>query len=201
MLGSIYIVLVWQYVNRSWFYEFSGTLSLRGLELRLRLALLVFMSLLAGSLMANNPQIYGFVEKVTLVSANLTLSAKLDTGAKSASLNATKITEIDIKGVPYLRFTVPTKEGDYIFEAEYVGKVKIKVRANEAKYSLLKKSALHRPVVLLNMQLGDKVRAIQVNLTSRKRFLYPLLLGRDAIMDFNGAVDPGSTFTVKPKSR
>ncbi len=179
----------------------SRTYSPQGLELRLRSALLVFMSLLAGSLMANNPQIYGFVEKVTLVNANLTLSAKLDTGAKSASLNATKITEIDIKGIPYLRFTVPTKTGDYLFEAEYVGKVKIKVRANEARHGLFKTSALKRPVVLLNMQLGDKVRAIRVNLTNRKRFLYPLLLGRDAIIDFNGAVDPGSTFTVKSKSK
>lgn len=164
-------------------------------------ALSLFTFLLAGPLMAKSEtQIYGFVEKATLPDKNLTLSAKLDTGAKSASLNATKITPIEIKGVPYLRFTVPTKEGDTIFECEYIGKVKIKVRANEANPGLLKAAPIKRPVVLLNIQLGDKVRTIHVNLTNRKRFLYPLLLGRDAIIDFNGAVDPALTFTLKNKS-
>lgn len=163
--------------------------------------LFIFMSLLTGPLMATNEaQIYGYVEKATLVDKNLTLSAKLDTGAKSASLHATNITEIEIKGVPYLRFTVPTKEGSFVFECEYLGKVKIKVRAGEHGSGLLKTAPIKRPVVLLNLQLGDKTRTIRVNLTNRKRFLYPLLLGRDAIIDFNGAVNPALTFTVKSKS-
>ena len=164
-------------------------------------ALFIFTSLLTGPLMAKSEaQIYGYVEKATLVDKNLTLSAKLDTGAKSASLNATNITEIEVKGVPYLRFTVPTKEGDTIFECEYIGKVKIKVRASETNPGLLKSTPIKRPVVLVKVKLGDKVRSIQVNLTNRKRFLYPLLLGRDAIIDFNGAVNPALTFTVKSKS-
>jgi len=96
-------------------------------------ALFIFMSLMTGPIMATNTtQIFGYVEKVTFPDKNLTLSAKLDTGAKSASLNATNITEINVKGVPYLRFTVPTKEGDYVFECEYKGRVKIKVRAGES---------------------------------------------------------------------
>jgi hypothetical protein len=164
-------------------------------------ALFIVTLLLTGPLMAKSEtQIYGYVEKATLLDKNLTLSAKLDTGAKSASLNATNITEIQVKGVPYLRFTVPTKDGDYIFECEYIGKVKIKVRTNEANPGLLKSTPMRRPVVLLNIKLGDKVRAIQVNLTNRKHFIYPLLLGRDAIIDFNGAVDPALTFTVKSVS-
>lgn len=165
------------------------------------LALFVCTSLWVGPLMAKNiPQIYGYVEKTTLVDNNLTLSAKLDTGAKSASLHAIHVTEIRIKEVPYLRFTVPTKNGDYLFECQYIGKVNIKVRANEANPEMQKATPIKRPVVLMNIKLGDKVRAIQVNLTNRKRFLYPLLLGRDAIIAFNGAVNPALTFTVKPKS-
>jgi hypothetical protein len=164
-------------------------------------ALFIVISLLTGPLMAKSEtQIYGYVEKATLVDKNLTLSAKLDTGAKSASLNAIDITEIEVKGVPYLRFTVPTKTENYVFEGEYIGKVKIKVRASEANPGLLKSTPMKRPVVLLHIKLGDKVRAIQVNLTNRKRFIYPLLLGRDAIIDFNGAVDPALTFTVKSES-
>lgn len=168
--------------------------------MRTKFALFIFMSLLTGPIMAKSKaQIYGYIEKATLVDKELTLSAKLDTGAKSASLHAVDITEIQVKGVPYLRFTVPTKQGDHVFECEYIGKVKIKVRANESNPGAAKAAPIKRPVVLINMQLGDKVRAIQINLTNRKRFLYPLLLGRDAIIDFNGVVDPAQAFTLNPR--
>ena len=164
-------------------------------------ALFILTSLLAGPLMAKNEaQIYGYVEKATLVDQSLTLSAKLDTGAKSASLNATNITEIEVNGAPYLRFKVPTKDKDYVFECPYIGKVKIKVRANEASPGAQASSPIRRPVVMLTLQLGDKIRTVRVNLTNRKRFIYPLLLGRDAIIAFNGAVDPALTFTLRSKS-
>ena len=165
------------------------------------LALFILMSLMTGTLMAKEePQIYGYVEKISFPEKNLTLSAKLDTGAKSASLNAVNITEMTKNGVPYLHFTVPTKNGDYQFEAEYKGRVKIKVREGEHGSEILAHKPIKRPVVLLSVQLGDKVRTIKVNLTNRKRFLYPLLLGRDAIIAFNGAVDPALTFTIKTQS-
>lgn len=158
------------------------------------------LSFLTGQVMADNEKIvYGYVEKVTLLGKNLTLSAKLDTGAKSASLNALDIQELDIKGIPYLRFIVPAKMGDVTFECEYIGKVRIKARSGEAA-SPKKPGVLHRPIVLMHLQLGDKVRAIQVNLTNRKQFNYSLLLGRDAIKDFNGIIDPALSFTLKTKS-
>ena len=48
-----------------------------------RFLFILSWSLLAGLAMANNEKIvYGYIEKATLVSNNLTLSAKLDTGAK-----------------------------------------------------------------------------------------------------------------------
>lgn len=169
--------------------------------MRLLWAFFVFTSLWVDPLMAKNgAHIFGFVEKATLVDKELTLSAKLDTGAKSASLSAINITELDVDGVPYLRFTVPAKDKNYIFECRYIGKVKIKVRANETNPGAIASTPIKRPVVLLNVQLGDQVKAIRVNLTNRKRFIYPLLLGRDAIIAFNGAVDPALTFTLKSKS-
>ncbi len=165
--------------------------------MRTTLVFFAFM-LMMGPLMAKNDiKIYGYVEKATLLDKNLSLSAKLDTGAKSSSLNATNITPITKQGIPYIRFTVPTKDGrSYIFEAEYIGKVKIKVRSQEHSEEA-PAEPIRRPVVLLNIQLGNRVRAVQVNLTNRKRFLYPLLLGRDAIIDFNGAVNPALVFTLK----
>lgn len=147
--------------------------------------------------MATNEHIiYGYVEKATLVSNDLTLAAKLDTGAKSASLNAAHIEEIKVDGKPYLRFIVPSKEGDKSFECEYVGDVKIKARNGEQKNSPWIKKSMKRPVVLMAVRIGSKERVIRVNLTNRKHFIYPLLLGREAIIAFDGLIDPRLKFTI-----
>ena len=160
--------------------------------------LFLFWSLLAGYAMANNEKIiYGYIEKATLIDKDLTLSAKLDTGAKSASLNATNIKEINLDGKPYLSFTVPSKEGDVPFKCEYLGDVNIKVRAGEAKIDPLLKKSIQRPVVLMRIRLAGKERQIRVNLTNRKRFIYPLLLGREAIIAFDGFIDPSLKYTFK----
>lgn len=147
--------------------------------------------------MANNEKIiYGFIEKATLVDKDLTLSAKLDTGAKSASLNATHITETEVDGKPYLSFTVPSKEGDVQFKCEYIGEVNIKARVGEAPANPLIKKSIQRPVVLMRIKLGMKEQVVRVNLTNRKRFIYPLLLGRETIIAFNGIVDPSLKYTA-----
>ncbi len=144
--------------------------------------------------------IYGYVEKATLIEKNLSLSAKLDTGAKSSSLSAINIQEFEKNGTMYLRFTVPSKVGNVEFVSKYIGRVKIKARAGERLVPGTKPAPIKRPVVLMRIELGGELRVIAVNLTNRKRFNYPLLLGRDAINAFNGLVNPSATFTLKRPS-
>lgn len=140
--------------------------------------------------------VYGYVEKVTLLEKNITLSAKLDTGAKSASLSAIKIEEIQENGKTYLTFIVPTKTGNFQFKAEYAGRVRIKPRAGEINKGI-NANAIKRPMVKVKIRLGNKERDILFNLTNRKRFNYPILLGRDALNAFNGVVDPSNAFLQK----
>lgn len=149
---------------------------------------------------AQDLSVYGYVEKVKLLDNDLIVSAKLDTGAKSASLSAIKITEVVIADKPYLKFLVPTTRGNIPFTCEYAGKVKIKTRAGESTIHSLLKSTIKRPLVKIQIELDGKVREILVNLTNRKHFLYPLLLGRDAIIAFDGIVNPNLKFTVKHKN-
>ena len=159
-----------------------------------------FLLIWVGNAMASqSKQVYGYVENVTLVDKQVFVVAKLDTGAKSASLNAKNITQLMIKGTPYLRFTVPSKTGDHVFVCEYAGVVNIKMRAAERKLTAGFKRYVRRPVVRMLIQLGEQQRAIRVNLTNRKRFLYPLLLGREALVAFDGVVDPALTYTIKKK--
>lgn len=156
----------------------------------------LFWSLCAGQAMANHSKtVYGFIEKATLTQQDLTLSAKLDTGAKTASLNAIKINEIRLHGKPYLSFIVPSKEGDIPFQCEYVGKVQIKMRTGENQINSLMRKSVKRPVVLMPIRLHNTEKMIRVNLTNRKRFIYPLLLGREAIIAFNGVIDPSLKYT------
>lgn len=143
--------------------------------------------------------IYGYVEKVKLLDNQLSVSAKLDTGALSASLNAIKITEKVINHKQYLKFLVPTKHGNIPFICEYAGRVMIKPRTDESKVHSILKAPIKRPVVKMWMRLDDKEKLIKVNLTNRKSFNYPLLLGRDAIIAFSGIVDPALRFTKKQK--
>ncbi len=64
---------------------------------------ILLLNFLSGQSMAyDTKQIYGYVEKATLVDKNLTLSAKLDTGALSASLSAIDIVKFEKNGLPYL---------------------------------------------------------------------------------------------------
>lgn len=144
--------------------------------------------------------LYGRVEKVTLLQHNITLSTKFDTGAKSASLNASDITSIQQNGKTYLRFRVPDTKKNIWFVAPYVGDIQIKARVDEKHILNQNNSTLIRPVVLMQVQIGNEQRMIRVNLTNRKRFTYPLLLGREAIIAFDGIVDPSVKYTLQHKS-
>ena|SRR3989338_1757843 len=151
----------------------------------MRLTPILFTALLflANFCQAETKTIYGFVEKATLVDQNITLPAKLDTGAKSSSLHAINIKKIKINGQSYVEFTVPYPGGESRFVSKYFGKVNIKPRSQEAE-------RLERPVVWMKVKLGNQEQIVRVNLTDRSRFLYPLLLGRQAIIAFHGLVDP-----------
>lgn len=169
--------------------------------MRLTSVFVILSALLLGcSVTSNEKKIYGYVEKATLLDANLTVSAKLDTGAKSSSLSAIHIQEIEQDGKTFLQFLVPCKSGNVTLLSEYVGKVKIKPRVGEIIAPGKKPSPIKRPVVRLRISLDGKERVVEVNLTNRKSFNYPLLLGREAIKAFNGIVDPSVVFTIKRPS-
>ncbi|MBA3536329.1 MAG: ATP-dependent zinc protease [Tatlockia sp.] len=161
-------------------------------------SLIVLLSFSGFSMAGGDTKIiYGYVEKTTLVEKGMVLSAKLDTGAKSASLSAANIREIVQNGKTYLNFTVLGKHEEIEFTSEYLGRVRIKVRDGENSQNKI--APIKRPIVLMTLQIGDKIRKIPVNLTNRRRFNYPLLLGRDAIIAFDGLVDPSHAFLNKPE--
>lgn len=148
---------------------------------------ILLLLFLTGQAFAATKTIFGYIEKAVIVDKNMVLPAKLDTGAKSSSLHAVNIKRVRKHGKSYVRFTVPYQGKDIPFLSEYVGSVSIKARTQEVQHIM-------RPVVMMKVRLGQKEQVIRVNLTNRANFIYPLLLGRQAIVAFGGLVDPSTKY-------
>lgn len=151
-------------------------------------ALIVLGCLILTPLQAAN--IYGWVERVELTGIDLTIKAKLDTGAATSSLDATEIEPFVKNGKDWVAFTVtdPRKKQSIRVEKKVERVVRI-VRHNGRHQ--------RRFVVKMGVCLGTDQRTIEVSLIDRSEFIYPMLLGRSALREI-AVVDPDVTFTARP---
>lgn len=164
---------------------------------------LLFVGLLfaAGFVEAYEKMVFGVVEKVTLLPEKITLSARLDTGAKSSSLDAHHVHVVEENHKKWVLFIVETKKGPIEFKKPLERYVKIKVRHAEKKAKGVEISSISRPVVLMDVKMGDRQHVIEVNLTNRSRFIYPFLLGREAIKQLGGIIDPSQRYLLKKQKQ
>lgn len=160
----------------------------------------VLLSVLALPVMAAEPTLYGRYEYIKLPEIGETLQAKMDTGALTASLSAKNIETFTRDGEPWVRFQLATKgASDKVYEHKVARISKIKSRADEDDDKEEPASA-KRPVVDLEMCLGNVKRTVEVNLTDRSSFNYPLLIGAKALREFGAAVNPARQYTAdKPE--
>jgi len=134
--------------------------------------------------------LYGLYESVLLFDFNQQLEAKLDTGAKTASLHAKKIKRFRRDGKPWVRFYLDTdKNKKQPIELPLVRTSRIKRRADDYDAEE-ERSSSSRPVIALSVCLGSSMQQIEVNLTDRSAFRYPLLIGSDALKQFSALIDP-----------
>ena len=136
--------------------------------------------------------ILGWLEWTWLESSGVKIKTKLDTGAKTSSIDATNIKPFERNGDAWVRFTVPlslrtedTDRGqDLKLERRVIKIIKIKdhIRAPASRY-----------VVNMSICINGKMIDTPVSLANRKNFNYPLLLGRSALRE-NILVDSSLTF-------
>ena len=156
----------------------------------------VLLSVLALPVMAAEPTLYGRYEYIKLPEIGETLQAKMDTGALTASLSAKNIETFTRDGEQWVRFQLATKgASDKVYEHKVARISKIKSRADEDDDKEEPASA-KRPVVDLEMCLGSVKRTVEVNLTDRSSFNYPLLIGAKALREFGAAVNPARRYTA-----
>lgn len=138
----------------------------------------------------NNPKtIYGYIEQVNIQPDNITLAAKLDTGALTASLNAININQYQKDGGKWVGFDFPLETNKLMhFEKPLTRIAEIKRRLNDGDVKI--SQSVPRPVVMMEVCLKQRCQEIEVNLANRSNFDYPLLLGRNAMIAFNALIDP-----------
>ncbi|MFI8559601.1 ATP-dependent zinc protease [Pseudomonas putida] len=159
-------------------------------------SLLVLLSLLALPAVAAEPTLYGRYEYIGLPEMGETLKAKMDTGAYTASLSAKDIELFTRDGEEWVRFRLATKDADdKVYEHKLSRISKIKNRVDEEEEGDAPELS-KRPVVDLELCLGDVKRTVEVNLVDRSHFNYPLLVGAKALREFKAAVNPAKRFTA-----
>lgn len=149
---------------------------------------LVCLNLSASPLYAKT---YGYIEQVT-IEETFTLPAKLDTGAKSVSVDVEDVKIYrNAKGKSLVSFTIEDDGKTKEYVRPLVRYAKIKARVGEGSKGYIK-----RPIVKMLLTFDGVSKELLVNLTNRDRFNYPVLLGRNALKAFNIRVDPAKSHTI-----
>lgn len=162
------------------------------------LFLCALATLLASPVFAQEKTTVGWVEKVMLQDVGMTVSAKLDTGAKTSSIDAeiidiakTTKTHTDHTGEKVV-FTVGSDdatESKKTFEREIVRYVRIKKKGG---------GYIRRPVIEMTFCIGDRLITEEVNLANRENFIYPVLIGRNMMQHAGLVIDASRRFISKP---
>ncbi|WP_397453415.1 ATP-dependent zinc protease [Pseudomonas sp. NA-150] len=158
--------------------------------------ILLCLLFLSGASMAADKTVYGLTEYATLADINLDVAAKLDTGAKTASLSARDVKRFKRDGEHWVRFYLAIDDAhQHPIERPLARVSKIKRRASDYDPDDEKKYTA-RPVISLDVCMGNELRTIEVNLTDRSAFEYPLLIGADALKHFDALVDPSLKYAA-----
>lgn len=132
----------------------------------------------------------GYVEKLWLESYDTSVSAKVDTGALTSSLNAPNYEIFKKNGKKWVRFTLRTKDGDrYNIKKPIERFVRIRRAGVDVK---------RRPIINLKVCLGGKTRVAEFSLTDRSSMNYPVIVGR-AFLNGRFVVNPAEAFLASKK--
>ena len=145
---------------------------------------------------ALDPVAVGWREWVAFPELGLpAVRAKVDTGASTSALHATRIKTVERDGALWARFTVQP-----FFRR--TTKVRVACEAPVVDRRLIRSSNGHeaeRLVVLARMRFGVRAGSpeadVEVTLTDRRQMRFPMLLGREA-MAGRVVVHPGASFLL-----
>ena len=137
--------------------------------------------------------ILGGLEYIYLEPPGISLSARIDTGAQTSSLNALDMVEFERDGKPYIKFNILDPETNEKIEItrRVRGHTKIKKHKTESQ---------RRPIVQLRVKLGNLDEQISFTLIDRSKFDQQVLIGRNFLRDL-AVVDVSKEYTVSKSTR
>lgn len=136
-----------------------------------------------------NLPIIGEVEDVTVDPPGVKLEARIDTGAASSSIHAESIQLVERDGKRYVRFSVLNPETKELLDVESKLRRIVRIKQQTGEYE-------RRYVVRLWLSMGDIKESVDVTLTDRSDFEFPLLVGRNLLTD-TAIVDVSRNHTLK----
>lgn len=155
-------------------------------------ATLAFATIFPANAETAKPKVLGWVEWGLVSNKKIRMRAKLDTGARSSSIHAENVEKFRREGRDWVRFEIRSKKGERA-RLELPVHRWVRIRRAGAKTH-------QRAVVLLGICLGNRYKMAQVNLSSRERMNYALLIGR-RFMDESILVDSSRRYTTEPNCR
>lgn len=108
--------------------------------------------------------IIGTIESVYIDPGDITIKAKIDTGANTTSLDAQDLNVVTEDGVKYVTFTLYDK----LIKSKILKFVRIKQHGGDSQ---------RRPVIMMNITLGNVTQNVRVTLTDRSNFKYKMIVG------------------------
>lgn len=133
--------------------------------------------------------VIGQVENAYIPAIDATLKARIDTGATTTSINALNIKGFERDGKKWVRFDLIDSKGKS-FTKKYPVSRMVNIKRHGAKDQ-------SRFVIKLRVNISSSSQLIDVSLTDRSKFIYPVLIGRNFL---NGValVDVAKKYTKKP---
>ena len=136
--------------------------------------------------------VIGWREWITLsgLACPTPIKAKIDTGAATSALHASKLERFEVDGHPWVRFTVrphQRRTGEAMrVEAPVIDERR--VRSSNGTSEL-------RPVIETEISLGEQVWNVEFTLTRRNAMGFRILLGRRALRR-RAVVDVSSSYRL-----
>ena len=130
--------------------------------------------------------VLGWVEWVGLLPDSLQMKSKLDSGARTSSMHAVDVTELERDGVTWVRFSIPDPETDEMIDMERPVVRFLRIVQHDGQPQ-------RRPVVKLEVKLGEIHQEVAFSLADRSNFIYPVLIGRNYLRG-RALIDTEQTF-------
>ena len=138
---------------------------------------------------SNQLLVVGVAETVTIDPPGARVKARIDTGAEISSLHASNIIPFERDGERWVRFDFSANDDGKTVTIERPLVRKVKIKRQDA-------DSARRKVVEMRVRLGDIDEQIEVTLSDRSDFSYPMLIGRNFLTD-NAVVDVSKSFSIR----